>query len=119
MLFTDTHGTIQFVNTAFTALTGYSAEEVVGENPRLLKSGSQDVSVYKDLWDTLLSGKAWRGELINRRKDGMLYHEEMRVAPAFDEYGGILGFVAVKRDVSEIKARELAEASEEKFRQLA
>ena len=72
--------TIQYVNPAFTRITGYSAEEVVGQNARLLKSGRQDPAYYQDLWQTILSGEVWRGELINQRKDGYsLYRGECRL----------------------------------------
>ena len=77
----DCGGTIQYVNPAFTAMTGYSCEEAIGQNPRILKSGLQPAGIYKDLWDTVTSGGVWQGELINRRKDGSLYTEEMRIAP--------------------------------------
>ena len=73
----DTHGKIRYVNPAFTAMTGYSSEEAAGRNPRILKSGRQAPETYKDLWDTVASGRVWQGELINRRQDGTLYTEEM------------------------------------------
>jgi len=81
IVITDTSGKIQYVNPAFSAMTGYSREEAVGQNPRVLKSDRQSPEFYKDLWDTVESGKAWRGELINRRKDGTFYTEEMRITP--------------------------------------
>jgi PAS domain S-box-containing protein len=74
-LITDTGGTIQYVNPAFTAMTGYSSEEAVGQNPRFLKSGRNPASFYEQLWNTILSGKVWRGEPTNRRKDGTFYDE--------------------------------------------
>jgi len=115
----DTSGTIQWVNPEFTRLTGYSLEEAVGKNPRILKSGEQDQLVYKDLWETILSGKVWAGELKNLRKDGQLYIEEMTIAPVRAVTGEITNFVAIKQDVTErkrieaelVKAKDLAEAA--------
>jgi PAS domain S-box-containing protein len=69
------------VNPAFTAMTGYRRDEVIGRNPRLLKSDRQSRAFYTELWDTITSGRAWHGELVNRRKDGTLFTEEMRVTP--------------------------------------
>jgi PAS domain S-box-containing protein len=87
---TDTNGQIQYVNPAFTAMTGYTSEEAVGQNPRILKSGLQPAALYEDLWNTIRSGRVWHGELINRRKDGTLYDEEMRIAPVEDDNGEIV-----------------------------
>jgi len=89
------------VNSAFTALTGYSRLEAVGQNPRLLKSGRHALEFYQQLWRTLLSGQVWQGELVNRRKDGTLYKEEMRIAPMRGPEGAISGYMAIKRDVTE------------------
>ena len=101
ILVTDTEGTIQWVNPAFSALTGYSSEEVLGQNPRVLKSGQHDAAFYKNLWDTIGSGEIWRGEIINRHKDGVLYPEEMTIAPLVSDDGKINNFIAVKEDISE------------------
>ena len=73
IVITDVSATIKYINPAFTRMTGYSAEEVVGQNTQLLKSGCQDFAYYRELWKTILSGEVWQGELINRRKDGTLY----------------------------------------------
>jgi PAS domain S-box-containing protein len=81
IVITDFRGTIQWVNPAFTTMTGYGAEEVLGKNPRLLKSGKQSQSFYADLWSTVSSGRIWHGELINRRKDGTTYIEEQTITP--------------------------------------
>jgi diguanylate cyclase (GGDEF)-like protein/PAS domain S-box-containing protein len=97
---TDKDGNIQWVNPAFTRLTGYTAEEAMGENPRILKSGFHEDSFYKELWDTISAKKVWEGEVINRRKDGGLYYEEMTISPVLNEKGGIHQFVAIKHDVS-------------------
>lgn len=112
IVITDIDGAIEWVNPAFTALTGYTLEEAVGKNPRdLVKSGVHDRLFYQDLWDTILSGQVWRGELVNQRKDGRLYHEEQTITPVIDEQGQITHFVAIKQDISERKEVE------ESFRQ--
>ena len=101
VLITDRDGTIEWVNPAFSHLTGYSPEEAVGQNPRVLKSGAHPPAFYKEIWDTLLAGRVWYGELSNRRKDGSLYTEEMTITPLTDEAGRIAHFVAIKRDITE------------------
>ena len=106
IVITQTDGTIAWVNSAFTRLTGYSFEEAVGNNPRVLKSGFQDAAYYEIMWQTILSGKPWQGELINKRKDGRLYSEEMTITPVKDEQGEIIRFVAIKNDISERKQAE-------------
>jgi two-component system, sensor histidine kinase and response regulator len=119
VVITDTDGTIQWVNPEFTRLTGYSLEEAVGQNPRILKSGLQDQAVYKCLWETILSGNVWTGEVKNRRKDGQIYTEEMTISPVRSVTGEITNFVAIKQDISErkrieaelVKAKELAEVA--------
>ena len=83
-MITDPGGNIEYVNAAFTVMTGYSAQEVIGRNTHLLKSGNQDLSYYRDLWATITAGRNWHGELMNRRKDGTLYTEEMTIAPVLD-----------------------------------
>ena len=106
---TNVAGTIQFVNPAFTVLTGYSSQEAVGQNPRVLKSGQHPPAFYKELWDTVRSGQVWHGEVVNRRKDGTFYNEEMRIAPVRDATGEVVNFIAIKRDVT---ARRAAEESD-------
>ncbi len=107
VVITDREGRIEWVNPAFEALTGYSAEEVLGKNPReLIKSGKHDQAFYAGLWDTILAGRVWRGEIVNRRKDGSLYTEEMTITPVPDESGGISHFVAIKSDVTERRLLE-------------
>ena len=110
IVITDVHGKIQFTNTAFTAMTGYACEEVVGRNPRIFKSGRNSEAVYKELWTTILSGRVWHGEVINRRKDGSLYDEEMRIAPLKDSKGATTGFVAIKQDVTAKRVAQEAQA---------
>ncbi len=109
-LITGVDGNIQYVNPAFTAMTGYTSDEVVGQNPRFLKSGCHPEAFYNELWRTLLSGKTWQGEVINRRKDGSLYPEEMRIAPVRGADGEPIGYVAIKHDVTERSAAHEAQA---------
>jgi len=103
---TDRTGKTMWVNPAFTRLTGYSFEESVGQNLRILKSGKQDHDFYVNLWTTILSGNIWHGELVNRCKDGRLYTEEMTIAPLRGEDGEISHFISVKQDISERKKAE-------------
>ena len=106
MAIVDTSGKIQYVNPAFTQMTGYSSEEVIGQNPRILKSGKQPGEFYDRLWSTIASGRVWHGELINRRKNGTLYTEEMNVTPVRDSRGKIVNYIALKRDVTERRQAE-------------
>ncbi len=99
LLIADTEGVILWVNQAFTELTGYTLEEVVGRNPRILKSGLESPSLYNRLWRTIKAGLPWRGELVNRKKDGSLYAEAMTITPVIIE-DEIKYFVAVKIDIS-------------------
>jgi len=114
VVITDPLGTIQYVNSAFTRMTGYSAEEAVGQNPRLLKSGRQDPAYYQILWDTVLAGETWRGELINRRKDGSLYIDKMTITPVRNASGAITNFIAIKQDMTESRINEAPLNSSEK-----
>jgi PAS domain S-box-containing protein len=101
IVITDRAGVIEWVNPAFTHLTGYSSEEAIGRNPRdLVKSGKHDRSFYQQLWETILDGRTWHGEMINRRKDGSLYTEKQAITPIFDDSGAISHFVAIKEDIS-------------------
>ena len=106
IVITDAQGTIQFVNPAFTAMTGYSREEAAGRNLRLLKSGFHPEGFYKELWNTILSGRVWHGEVTNRRKDGTFYDDEMRIAPVKDSKGVTTGYIAIKHDVTEQRAQQ-------------
>jgi PAS domain S-box-containing protein len=110
IVITDAAGAIRYVNPAFTALTGYTRAEAVGRNPRILKSGRHTDTVYQELWNTIRSGQVWNGEVVNRRKDGSLYREEMRIAPVEDEQGKIVSYIAIKRDVTERRAAEEAQS---------
>jgi PAS domain S-box-containing protein len=105
VIITSRDGTITWVNTAFSETTGYSAAETIGKNPRsLLKSGVHDAAFYKPMWDTLLSGNVWHGEMTNRRKDGSHYPEDLTITPVKDAHGDIAHFVAIKRDLTAEKA---------------
>jgi PAS domain S-box-containing protein len=106
IIITDADGKIEYVNPAFTAMTGYASREAVGQYPRILKSGCQPAAFYEDLWNTIRSGRVWRGEVINRRKNGTFYHEEMRIAPVQDPNGEVVSFMAIKHDVTERRAAE-------------
>jgi diguanylate cyclase (GGDEF)-like protein/PAS domain S-box-containing protein len=109
IVITDFHGTIIWVNRAFTAMTGYGQEEIVGKNPNLLNSGEQPESYYAELWSTILSGKVWKGEIVNRRKDGTTYTEEMTITPvSLEDTGNPTNtyFIAIKQDITQRKAAE-------------
>jgi PAS domain S-box-containing protein len=109
VVITDTNGKIQYMNAAFTSLTGYTSDDVVGQNPRILKSGTQLPATYEQLWTTIRSGQVWRGELINRRKDGSLYHADTRITPVKGINGEIVNFLAVKRDVTPLREADEAQ----------
>ena len=108
VVITDSSGTIQWVNPAFTALTGYSDAEVIGRNPRLLKSGQHPPNFYNVLWKTITAGRVWSGELVNKRKNGTLYTEEMTITPVANQDGHCTNFIAIKRDISGRKQAEAA-----------
>ena len=107
IIITDINANIQWVNPAFCELTGYSEQECIGRNPaELCKSGVHDVVFYQELWDALLKGLPWRGEIVNRRKSGELYYEYMSVTPVYGSPEKLSHFVAVKQDISERKQTE-------------
>lgn len=104
VIITDIDANIEWANPAFERLTGYSVEEVVGHKPgELVKSGEQDNLFYQQLWYTILSGETWCGELVNKRKDGSLYNEELTIAPVKNEQGEVCHFVGIKQDITERK----------------
>jgi len=103
---TDPRGGIVYVNPAFEQVTGYGRAELIGQNPRLLKSGVQDAAFYERMWATLLAGRSWRGTLVNRRRDGTLFEEEAAISPVRDDAGTTTAFVAVKRDLTAERALE-------------
>jgi two-component system, cell cycle sensor histidine kinase and response regulator CckA len=101
IVITDPEGTIQYANPAFEEVTGYSREEAVGQNPRLLKSGQQNLAFYQDLWGTIAGGRVWKGRMVNKRKDGTFYTQVATISSVRDASGRILNYVAVKRDITE------------------
>lgn len=107
IMITDTSGIIEYVNPHFTALTGYSLEEVVGQKPNILKTGETGREEYRRLWDTIVAGGEWHGEFHNRTKDGDLYWEQALIAPIRDESGTISHFIAIKENITERKQLEV------------
>lgn len=103
VVITDVGGNITYVNPQFTRLTGYTLDEIMGKNPKILKSGQTPVEIYRELWSTIKSGKTWTGEILNRKKNGELYWQRGIIAPVLDHDGRILNFIAVKEDVTERK----------------
>jgi PAS domain S-box-containing protein len=109
VIITDRQGNIEWANPAFTKITGYFLEEAIGKNPdELLHSGQHSSHFHQSLWQTILSGQTWRGEMISRRKDGSLYPEAATITPVRDAQGNIHHFVAIKQDISDRKQNELA-----------
>ncbi len=106
VVITDAAGAIEYVNPYFCALTGFTAEEVMGQNPRILKSGQTPPEVYTELWQTIAAGDVWRGELINRKKNGEHFVETSVISPVTDASGRITHFVAIKEDVTTQKRDE-------------
>ena len=106
VLITNREGRIEWVNPAFTELTGYERDEVIGQTPRLLKSSVQAPFYYEKLWETIIAGNVWRGELHNRRKDGTIYVEEQTITPVKSADGEIRHFISIKQDVTARKQNE-------------
>jgi diguanylate cyclase (GGDEF)-like protein/PAS domain S-box-containing protein len=100
LIITDLDGNIEYVNPKFTEITGYTKKEVVGENPRLLRSGETPESIYDELWDTVASGGEWKGELRNRKKDGSLYWSRSSISGVKDAHGDITHYIAIQDDVT-------------------
>ncbi len=120
IMITGMHGEIEYVNPYFCKVTGYSVQEVIGQNPRILKSGRTSDSEYKDMWRTITQGKEWRGEFHNKKKNGELYWEQASISPLRDDKGIITHYIAIKEDITEKKlmqqellvAKEKAEESD-------
>jgi len=107
IVITDIDGCIQWANQAFSQMTGYGCDEVIGQQPgQLIKSGVQEPALYQQMWQTILAGQIWRGELVNRRKDGSTYHELLAISPVVGGDGVIQHFVAIKQDITERKHNE-------------
>ncbi len=119
IVITDPQGTIMACNPAIHALTGYTPDELIGRHPRLFRSGRQSDAFYRTLWETVLEGQVWHGELVNRRKDGGLYTEDMTITPVRDGAGQVTHLVAIKQDVTRRGEAERAlRASEGRYRTL-
>ena len=103
VVITDVNGNIEYVNQKFCEVTGYSRQEVLGKNPKILKSGEKTDADYKSLWETIKAGNEWKGEFHNRRKDGTLYWESASIYPITDDKGGITGYMSLKEDITEKK----------------
>jgi PAS domain S-box-containing protein len=106
VVITDEKAEIVYANPAFEKITGYRQLEVLGKNPRILKSGEHDHAFYRRMWASLCSGKTWRGRIVNKKKDGRLYTEEATISPVLDSAGNIVNYVAVKRDITREQALE-------------
>jgi len=119
IIITRKEGDIEYVNRSFTNITGYLPSEVIGKNPRILKSGTQSQEFYRDLWKTLLKGKQWEGEFHNRKKNGELYWENATITPIKNKDGEIVRYIAIKEDITRRKkAEQSLRESEEKFRSM-
>ncbi len=115
VVITDLDGIIEYVNPQFTAVTGYTSEEAIGQNPRLLRSGLTPKKTFEELWDTLTQSQPWHGQLVNRRKNGEIYWEEAYISPVKDTAGMIRHYVAVKLDITQ---RHLSEQHERSHNQV-
>lgn len=103
IVITDKDGLINYVNPTFTTITGYTFKEVIGRNPKILKSGKTPVVIYKKLWKTIVSGKIWKGELLNKKKNGELYWEAVTISAIKNSDSEVSGYLGLKEDISEIK----------------
>lgn len=106
VVITSLDASLEYVNPRFTEVTGYSAAEVLGQNPRILQSGLTPTETYVTMWKAMTDGRLWKGELLNKRKNGELYWEEAQIAPVKDATGGVTHCVAVKTDITERKQAE-------------
>ncbi len=106
VMITNTRGIIEYVNPAFALMMGYNSDEVIGKTPHLLKSGQHEPAFYKDLWDTILDGNPYKTEMINKKKNGDLIYIQNTITPLIDENHAITHFVAVMKDITEMKIRK-------------
>ncbi|MDP2078736.1 MAG: diguanylate cyclase, partial [Sulfuricurvum sp.] len=106
IVITDIEGNIEYVNSAFTTITGYTKEDVLGKIPSILKSDQTPQSTYDDMWQHLIGGEIWHGELINRKKDQSTYIESATISPVKQSDGKITNYVAIKEDITEKKKSE-------------
>lgn len=106
ILITDINGNIEYTNPKFTEVTGYSAKEVLGKNPRILNTGSDNKEQFVEMWQTIAAGKIWKGEFHNKTKSGELFWEQVTITPLEDNTGKIINFLAIKEDITERKERE-------------
>ena len=119
VIITDVKGDIEYVNPRFTQVTGYSPDEVLGKNPRILKSGETAPAVYQRMWETIMSGQEWRGELYDRKKDGTCYWASTVISPIKSPDGEITHFLGTQEDITQIKKAEAAlRESERKYKEL-
>ena len=114
VVITDTEGVIEYVNPEFSRVSGYTFEEALGQNPRVIKSGEHPPEFYSELWSTIKDGRIWNGEFVNRKKSGELYWENASISPILDDSGRIVRFLAVKQDISDRKKAEQALKESEK-----
>ena len=114
IVITNTKGTIEYVNDTFSEITGYNKEEVIGKNPRILRSGQTTKKTHENLWQTISKGETWKGIFINKKKSGKIYYEEARISPILNTDNEITHYVAIKEDISDriIKEKELLDAKE-------
>lgn len=106
IVITNVNGNIEYVNPMFTKVTGYTHDEVINKNPKILKSGQHDSSFYRNLWEKILSGESWTGIFKNKSKDGKLFWESAIISPIMDKHGTIINFIAIKEDITEKIAKE-------------
>ena len=106
ILITDNHGDIEYVNSAFTRITGYSSAEAIGQNPRMLNSGNQDKTFYRKMWETIVSGQTWQGRVIDKRKDGSFYPCLLSISAMHDADGQISHFIGIQQDLQEYEELE-------------
>jgi len=118
IVITDLNGNIEYVNSQFSKLTGYSEHELLGKNPRILKTNFHPQEFYAEMWETILSGKVWKGEIYNKRKDGTCFWEDSTFAPIFDKNNEIVNLVGIKQNITEKKEAEFVLMEREKELQI-